>query len=72
MFNADARTSLRSLNRDERWRFGYRMRPYLAGVSGEALDQRLSDIVRNIYTLTPAGKSARSLLTTVVYSGSRS
>ena len=41
---------------EEEWRLVYKIRPYLTGASAEELDQRLADILRNIYTLTPAGK----------------
>ena len=56
MLRADARLSQRGLSPEELWRLYYRIRPYLTGASLEELDQRLADILRNIYTLTPAGK----------------
>lgn len=44
------------LSREDAWVLGYRIRPYLRGASRTQLCDRLKDVLRNLYTITPDGK----------------
>ena len=46
----------RRLSREDSWILQYRIRPYLRGASHAQLRNRLEDILRNLYTITPSGK----------------
>jgi hypothetical protein len=48
----------RRLSREDAWRFQYRLRPYLQNASPAELQQRLEDILRNIYAFSADGRVA--------------
>ena len=43
-------------SREEGWKLGYRLRPYLGNAPEDELQDRLGDILKNVLTLTPSGK----------------
>jgi len=46
----------RRVSREDSWVLQYRIRPYLRGANRGELRERLNDVLRNLYTITPDGK----------------
>ena len=45
---------------EDQYRFAYRLRPYLRHVPRSILDERLNDVIRNVYGFTEEGKVGRA------------